>query len=121
MKNDKLYKESNEIAISKDMKKLRWRAFGHFLRLHENTPCNQAMKYYFEKPEISKRYPGSKRINLPIVLDNDIKQCNKKFNLPITKFENTENLKSITKLAADRNYWRTLCEMICDDTVQDEE
>ena len=38
-KNINLYKESNEIPISMEMKKARWKALGHMLRLDEETPC----------------------------------------------------------------------------------
>ena len=40
-----------------EMKKARWRTFGHMLRLHEKTPCQMTMTDYLQKQPISKRYP----------------------------------------------------------------
>ena len=45
------------------MKEARWRTFGHILRLPEDTstvledtPCQKAMQWYFEKPQDSRKY-----------------------------------------------------------------
>ena len=55
-KNKDLYKESNERPINEEMNKERWKVFGHMLRLPENTPCEEAMRYYFEKPSNAKKF-----------------------------------------------------------------
>ena len=45
-----------EIPLSIEMKKARWRAFGHILRLHEKTPCKRL------QPTISKYHRIQKDI-----------------------------------------------------------
>ena len=113
-KNKDLYHQSKETPISKDMKCARWRALGHFLRLNEETPCQKAMTYYFETPENNKKYPGRQRTTLPTVINEDIKECAKTHQLPISKFENQEQLIALRHLATDKKKWSELSSVICD-------
>ena len=45
-----------------NMEKDRWRSFGHILRLPDETPCQKAMQYYFDRPCNAKKYPGKSDI-----------------------------------------------------------
>ena len=65
MSNKDLYEKCNERELTKDMKEARWRTFGHILRLPEDTPCQKAMQWYFEKPQYSRKYRGNQRQTLP--------------------------------------------------------
>ena len=58
------------------MKEIRWRTFGHILRLSFEAPCQQAMKRYFGIPEYAMKYKRSQRIKLPVKLHNDIVEGN---------------------------------------------
>ena len=73
IKNKALYKCCKEQKLSIELKKRRWQAFGHILRLEEQAPCQKAMHYYFDAPESSKKFPGHRRITLPICIDNDLR------------------------------------------------
>ena len=64
-----------EIPLSIEIKKTRWRAFDHMLRLHEKTPCHMAMTDHFRIPPNSKRYLGRKRFTPPIKSDEDLKEA----------------------------------------------
>ena len=74
-RNAHVYRDSNE-PLRIEMKEKRWRAFGHILRLDNEAPCQQAMVYYFDPPQDAK-YSGRKRITLPVVLDEDLKETAK--------------------------------------------
>ena len=82
-KNDRLYELCNEREISNDITEARWRAFGHMLRLPLDTPCQQAMQWYFEIPPNSKKFRGQQRTTLPVTLHNDIINTNKIHKLNI--------------------------------------
>ena len=94
-KNRHLYKDSEEVPLSIEMKKARWRALGHMLRLHIKTPCQMAMTDYFMIPAKSKKYPGRKRCTLPTIIDEDLKEANKNNNTIVTKFKTIEDLRKI--------------------------
>lgn len=126
MKNTQVYSQSGEKPISGDMKIARWRAFGHMLRLDEKAPCQQAMDFYFDVPENAKKFPGKRRITLPVKLNEDIKEaaktCELKFyDLPnnldivILQFEDLNDLKKLRRVAGDRDEWRRIASIICTD------
>jgi hypothetical protein len=112
-KNKNLYKESNERPISEEMKKARWKAFGHMLRLPEDTPCQEAMRYYFEKPFNAKKFSGRQRITLPVKINEDIKNCAKTNNILVTNFETINDLNTLKVIASDRNEWKRFSNLIC--------
>ncbi len=64
-KSKDLYHEINEIPLSQSLKQSRWKAFGHMLRLPENTLYQRAMSHYFDKPSNLNKFPGKSRITLP--------------------------------------------------------
>ena len=112
-KNIDLYLQSKEVPLSNEMRNARWRALGHFLRLDVNTPCQKAMKYYFEVPKNSKKYPGQQKTTLPTVINNGIKACAKTHKLPVLKFENFADLIVLKHIASDRSKWSDLASLIC--------
>ena len=88
-----MYKDSNEIAISKNTKRLRWRTFGYFLHLMiihlVIKPSNIALKQqkYLEGSQEESVYYFTNSINYIAILS-------------------IEDLKNLKSLAADRNYCR---------------
>ena len=111
--NKHLYRDSKEVPLSIDMKRARWRAFGHMLRLDDETPCQLAMREYFNIPEKHKKYSGRKRCTLPVIIDEDLKEAAVNNLLPVSKFENFIDLQNLKKVAEDRNKWRKFSELIC--------
>ena len=97
------------------MKEARWRTFGHILRLPLEAPCQKAMQWYFEPPPNPRKYNGTQRTTLPIVLHNDIVETVKMKDFPfeITQFKYMEDLFKIRKIAADREQWKNMTVIIC--------
>ena len=60
-KNRYVYRDIMEIPLVFEMKKPRWRTFGHMLKLHEKAPFQMATTDCFQTLPNSKRYPGRKR------------------------------------------------------------
>ena len=105
-----------------EMAKMRWRAFGHMLRLQLSTPCQQAMSYYFEKPCDAKKFSGRKRMTLPVKINEDITNCTKNSKvLPgnIKSFESINDLAVPREVASNRETWKKLTEVIINDVQGD--
>ena len=121
-KNKNVYKESGEIPLHVEMKLMRWRAFGHMLRLPLQTPCQLAMQYYFERPLDAKKFSGRKRSTLPVKIDEDVTaQTTKNKILPgnVMGFKTMDDLITLRNVAQDREQWKLLTEVVVD--VQGEE
>ena len=92
--------------------KVRWKLFGHTLRMDKETPARKAMKFYFEKTE-AKKYRGRKRATIVTTLNRDIhntKQQYPQFDLPTL---NTEmDLHNMRVKAKNRILWRKRVGMI---------
>ena len=113
MRNNILYKESEENIISLDILKNRWKLFGHTLRLNENTPAQKAMKYYFTKTTKGK-FRGRPRITLPRKLNEDIVKYNSGLLHDVKNLKTLEDLIILKDLAKDRNKWKVLTDNIYD-------
>ena len=98
-----------------EMAKMRWRAFGHMLRLPLTTPCQLAISYYFEKPNKAKMFSGRKRMTLPLKIHNDIENCWKEGNIipgGVKSFKSDDDLEKLRKSAADRETWKKITDVI---------
>ena len=111
-KNRYVYRESMEKPLSLEMKKARWKTFGHMVRLHEKTPCEITMTDYFQIPPNSKRYPGRKS-TLPVKIDEDLKEVKRNNNLIVSKFETIEDLQKLRNIAKERSQWTKFSSLIC--------
>ena len=70
------------------------------------------MHYYFDAPESSKKFPGRRRITLPICIDNDLREAAKSTNLSVKKFDSENDLQTLKILATDRKKWRKFTKLI---------
>ena len=113
IKNSMLYERCRETKLSSQMKSRRWQALGHMLRLEESTPCQLAMQYYLNVPENAVKFTGRKRLTLPVRIDQDLKEAAKSNVIPIKKFENSNDLKLLRKIASNRVDWRRLSSTVC--------
>ena len=118
MKNEEVYKLTNETPISLQIVKNRWKLFGHILPLNDNTPAQKSMKHYFSD-STSQKFRGRKRITLPVKLSQDIGMVRRYDHLFTRDFSNIykigskTDLAAITVVAVDRKKWQKLVEQIC--------
>ena len=83
------------------------------LRLPLQTPCQQAMDWYFEIPDNAKKHRGNQRRTLPVILHYDIVEANSKHDLEVKQFKTTDDLIMLRKIAEDRDKWEELSKTIC--------
>ena len=83
------------------------------LRLALQTPCQEAMDWYFEVPVNAKKYRGTRDKTLPVILNYDIVEGNSKHDLDVKQFKSTEDLTKLRRIAEDRDKWKELSRMIC--------
>ena len=84
---------------------LRWKLFGHVLRLSDSTPVVQAMVSYYTNKDL-KGWKGRPMTSLPGTLSADLEAAD------AGKLSSPEDLHRIRKIAADRAEWRALCERV---------
>ena len=109
--NKQVYEKSVENKLSDDMRMARWKALGHMLRRKKDTPCQQAMEYFFDIPEKAKKFKGKRRCTLPMKLNEDVKKVT--IDFPISQFERKYDLKALKTIAIDRRRWYNICKVIC--------
>ena len=110
--NQNLHKKCEERPISIDILKGRWRLLGHILRLPDETPAIQAMKFYFERSE--KGFRGRPRESIVATLNKDIirsRPMNRVFE--IRSLKTKEDFEHIRSKAQDRKDWRRISEIVC--------
>ena len=84
----------------------------YMLRLADDTPCQRAMSYYFERPNY-KRFPRKPRMTLPVKIDEDLKECAKTKHIHVKEFKTLGNLNSLRDIAKDRKKWKQLVDDVC--------
>ena len=115
--NEELYNRTKSNSISQNICRYRWTLFGHILRRSEEIPANLAMKKYFIETN-SKKYPGKKPTNLPIMIQKDLHKIN-----PFTfmsdhnycsyyRFQNQADLENLRDIAQNRDRWRELTQLV---------
>ena len=108
--NKKLYELCNEKELSTEMKKARWRLFGHVLRLPLDAPCQKAMTWYFEVPLYPTKFKGRARTTLPTTLCEDIKS--RKGKLPFTQFRTLADLDMLRSIASMKETWKKVVDVM---------
>ena len=99
--NEKLYRISKTKPLSKEIAKARWKLFGHVLRLHNETPAQRSVKYYFENNENRKKFRGRPRATIVTTLDRDISDVydlNKEI-INIKKLKNYNDIEQLQGIA----------------------
>ena len=121
-RNKDVYHDSGEVPMHQEMAKMRWRAFGHMLRLPPTAPCQLAMQYYFEIPYNAKKFSGRKRMTLPVKIDEDITthtMNNETLPGNVNGFKNLADLIKLREIAEDRETWKKLTEIVSVDVQGD--
>jgi hypothetical protein len=113
--NIELYKMSNVGILSEEIRKSRWKLFGHILRLNGNTPAQKSMDFYFENYDRRKCFRGRPRMTLVTVLNKDIEDANAK-NPELMTIRNLKcynDLYELRGLAQDRKRWQKIVALVC--------
>ena len=106
MRNQAVYEQSKSKPSSVEITQARWKLFGHLLRMKENTPARQAMKWYFQKPEGVKKYRGRKRTTIVTTINEDIKRTAKiNPNFDLKPINSELDLRNIRVKATNRKHW----------------
>ena len=103
MRNGVVYRESSDEVLSLTVLENRWKLFGHTLRLHEDTPAQKSMKFFFTESKAG-RFKGRPRMNLPYKLNEDLQ----KYTTSGMKLKTSEDLEKLKELAQDRKKWKEL-------------
>ena len=108
----KLYKRCNELSLSLEILKSRWRMLGHCLRLHHDTPARKAMLYYFDTNGL-KKFVGGPRETIVRTLNRDIKLTKIFFpEFPLKELKTRSNLLTAQSVALDRESWKELTDIV---------
>ena len=107
MRNSVVYRESGEEMLSLEVRKSRWKLFGHILRLHIDTPAQRSMDFFFEESKACK-FRGRPRVNLPWTLNDDLTR----YSGTDLRLKTAEDLWKLRELAQDRKKWSELVEKI---------
>ena len=99
--NRTLYKRYKVVPLSERVAKSRWTMLGHILRSSEQTPASLSLQYAVEGAKIHKRRVGRPRLNLLNVIKEDLTARD-------LQLSNSDELKDLRALAADRKRWREL-------------
>ena len=115
IKNEILYKKTNEEPVSNTIRMTRWKLFGHILRRTKNIPAYQAMENYFSKTE-NTGFRGKRRTTLPTTLNDDLDKLHTQTNKHLTDhnyykrltLHNKTDLETLRELAQERKTWKRL-------------
>ena len=101
--NEKLYKLTNSEPLSNRINRARWRLFGHILRSDECTPASLALFFAAESMNRMKGRLGRHRINLFMLLKNDLKE-RKIYN----DLNSVNDIHVLRELASNKKKWGEL-------------
>ena len=110
MRNSDLYITCASDPISVIITTLRWKLFGHILRLPSDIPANRYMLAYFtlSANKVYQAYKGG-TIHLPKQLNDDLKNYGPgKDNGFPHKLTNLNDFISLRTYASNRDNWKTL-------------
>ncbi|KAK2149579.1 hypothetical protein NP493_2961g00001 [Ridgeia piscesae] len=79
---------------------MRWRLFGHVLRLDEKSPANQAMSAYFETEGL-QGHRDRPRTSLPRTRDTDLQLIGMRLKTRV-------DMEKLRRIALNRTGWRIL-------------
>ena len=102
-----MYRNSSDEILSLTILENRWKLFGHTMRLHEDTPAQKSMKFFFTESKAG-RFKGRLRINLPWKLNEDLTR----YSTSGMNLKTNEDLETLKEIAQDRKRWKELTDGI---------
>ena len=106
--NADLYARCGIQPASIQIVNVRWRLFGHTLRMNERTPARKAMAYYFVNDHDGRT---GKRVTKATALSDEYKAVKG------TDIKSLDEYDSIVRLATDRDVWKQLVKEVTDTFV----
>jgi hypothetical protein len=88
-----------------DIIRLRWKLFGHILRLDEDVPAQRTMRTYFENPDQLPKRPTRGPNNLPQQLSKDL-------TLVGRQLKSFDDFLELYDMAQNRREWQRLTNRI---------
>ena len=98
--NSNLYERCECREISTDMMEMRWRLFGHVLRLDEEVQANHAISAYFETEGL-QGHRGRPRTSLPRSHYTDLQRIG-------ARLKTRADMEKLRRIALCRTGWRIL-------------
>ena len=101
IRNEELYKRTEQIPWSTTIKRRRLNWLGHLMRLNENTPARLAFEEFLRK---GKKPKGRPPLTWPEIIRKDLAEINIKldYNNPL------QTIETLLKITQDRDQWRDL-------------
>ena len=111
--NIKLYRKCNiPRTLTCEIAEARWRLFGHILRLHEETPAQKSMTYYFDQCHNNTSFWGRPKLTLPYRINMDLKEITPLDSFP-PQLTNLNELCQFRASAQNRANWQTMIRRVC--------
>lgn len=109
--NEDLYRRCNAEPLGSIIKRLRWKMFGHVLRLSQDTPAQLAMDFYCTSAASMQR--GRAKTTLPVLLLNEYHAYKQQLKKSSYRQTPTTALKELRRQAADRDNWAQVVKEVC--------
>ena len=103
--NKRMYERCHTCPISILSIEMRWKLFGHILRLPDDAPPQKSMLRYFSQPTFQR--PGRPITTLPIQLDKDLQQI-PYLTYRRPRFQTLRQFQHLKIIAQNRLEWKTL-------------
>ena len=91
--------------MSQQIRTMRWKLFGHILRLPKITPPRRIMEIYMQKSENTPCKRGGQYLTIARLLHRELRPVGRTFN-------NLNDLKDLRRIAKVRSEWNGLREAI---------
>jgi hypothetical protein len=103
--NKDLYQRCNTKPMSQQIRTIRWKLFGHILRLPKTTPPQRLMDIYMQQSEnkICKR--GGQYLTIARLIHKELRPIGRTFN-------SISDLEELRQIAVNRSEWQGLREAI---------
>ena len=117
--SEELYERTKQRPLEVDITKQRWTFLGHILRRDEDLPANKMMRLYgadtTEEGDRREKRLGCRAASLPKIILEEMHWLGEEelqaFEIPVHAAQELP-LQQLRTMAADREQWKHLCELI---------
>ena len=101
IRNCELYRRCRAVPVTERVKKARWTLLGHILRMDDNCPPVQALKFALDSSSMFFGRSGRPRITLLNTIQADLKTHG-------IKFFDIDDFETVRHIASDKVKWRNM-------------